>query len=196
LVRHGQTEWNLDKRFQGSKDSSLTDLGKSQARKLGEKLKDISWDAIYASPLGRAYATAEILRGDNGKGIVTMDGLKEMSFGNWEGRRYKEVGKGEPFRLEAFWQSPDTYTASSGENFHEVEARVRQALQEIIENHPSGNVLIVSHSIVVKLLMLHFEKRDMETLWNPPEIRPASLCKVTISKDQPEIRLYGDTSHY
>jgi len=196
LVRHGQTEWNLDKRFQGSLDSPLTELGKEKARSLGDVLRRIKWDAIYASPLCRAHHTAEIIRGNGQQLIILKDDLKEMCFGDWEGRQYEEVGKKEPHRMEAFLQTPDTYRSTTGEDYYEVEKRALCVLKEIVEKYPAGDVLIVSHSIVVKLIMLHLEQRDIATLWHPPEIYPASLCQVTISEGQSEIFLYGDTSHY
>jgi len=196
IVRHGQTEWNLAGKFQGSQDSPLTELGKQQARQLGERLKGVTWDGIYASPQKRAHETAKLICPEEKEQIILKDDLKEMCFGDWEGRHHENVAKEEPFQWEAFLQSPDTYVSSTGEDYQAVEARVLRALQEIVEKHPAGNVLIISHGIVVKLLMLHFEGRDLVTLWNPPEIRNTSLCKIALSEGQSEILLYSDTSHY
>lgn len=196
IVRHGQTEWNLEKRFQGRKDSPLTKLGKLQAKWLRDSLKGIQWDTIYSSSLQRTLTTAEIIGGDQSCSIMPSDDLQEMSFGEWEGKLQKEIAQNEPLRFETFWHSPDSYIASSGEDFYEVEERVLQVLQRIIKENPSGNVLIVTHTVVVKILMAYFEDRSIEALWNPPLIEPASLCKIEISDNQVNILLHGDTSHY
>lgn len=195
IARHGQTMWNQEKRMQGHQDSALTDLGKGQAKKLRDSLKETKWEAIYASPLQRALATANIIRGKQAVPIICQDDLREMCFGDWEGKLHQEIAKQEPQKYEDFWMSPDLYVTSSGESFFEVEKRVLKALRKIMEQHQTGNVLIVTHTVVVKLLMAYFEQRPLGALWNPPTIEPTALCQVEIKKDQTTILLHGDTSH-
>src|SRR3712207_163192 len=93
LTRHGQTEWNLNKRLQGWKNSPLTKLGISQAKALGERLKDTQIDVIYSSPIERAYKTAEIIKGNKDIEIIKHDGLKEFNYGDWEGLTIDEIEK-------------------------------------------------------------------------------------------------------
>jgi len=191
IVRHGETEWNVEKRFQGRKDSPLTELGKQQAKQLGETLSGIQWEAVYVSPLGRCVDTAKIIV-KNGQPIILNEALQEMCFGNWEGQLHQEIIQTEPFKFEAFWQEPDHYITSSGEDFYEVQERVIGELQKMIHKHPSGNVLIISHTVVIKILMAYFDDRSIEALWNPPSIKPASLCQVAIlNGGKSEILLYG-----
>ena len=196
IVRHGQTEWNLEKRMQGRKDSPLTKLGARQAEKLGHSLVDTKWDAIYSSSSQRAVTTANIIRGKQETPITLRDELQEMSFGDWEGKLLKDIAESEPQKNEDFWMSPDLYVASSGEDFFEVEKRVVKEIKKIIGKHTEGNILIVTHTVIVKLLMAYFEKRPLEALWNPPYIQPTALCKVEIENDQANILLHGDTSHF
>ena len=196
IVRHGQTEWNLEKRMQGRKDSPLTELGTRQAEKLGHSLVDTKWDAIYSSSSQRADATANIIRGKQETPITLRHELQEMAFGDWEGKLHKDIAEQEPQKYEDFWMSPDLYVTGSGEDFFETEKRVVKEIKEIIEQHEVGNVLIVAHTVVIKLLMTYFEKRPLEALWNPPTIRPTALCRVEIKNDQVTILLHGDTSHF
>lgn len=196
IVRHGQTEWNSEKRFQGHKDSPLTELGKRQAEQLRNSLKGIQWENIYSSSLQRTLATAEIISRDQLRPIIPSDDLQEMSFGEWEGKLQKEIAQNEPLRFEALWHSPSSYIASSGEDFYEVKERALRVLRRVIKENPCGNVLIVTHTVIVKILMAYFEERSIETLWEPPFIHPASLCKIEISNNQVNILLHGDISHY
>jgi len=195
IVRHGETVWNLEKRMQGRKDSPLTDLGREQAEKLRHSLKDIKWDAIYSSPLQRTHATANIIRSNQEIPITFRDELQEMCFGDWEGKLHQEIAEDEPQKYEDFWMSPDLYATGSGEDFFEVEKRVVKEIKEIIRQHPVGHILILTHTVVVKLLMAYFEQRPIEALWNPPTIQPTALCKVEIENEQVNILLHGDTSH-
>ena len=196
IIRHGQTKWNVEKRMQGRKDSPLTELGVEQARKLKHSLKDIKWDAIYSSSLQRALTTANIIRGDLTIPIIPLYGLQEMCFGDWEGKLTEDIARQEPHKYEDFWMSPDLYVTSTGEDFFEVQKRVLKEIKRILEQHKTGNVLIVAHTVIVKLLMAYFEDRPLEALWNPPRIQPTALSKIEIANDQVTILLHGDTSHF
>lgn len=90
LTRHGETEWNEKGIMQGWGDSPLTELGKNQAKWLGERIRDLHIDVIYASPIGRAFNTAEIIRGDREIPLIAYDGLKEIKIGGWEGLNQEE----------------------------------------------------------------------------------------------------------
>ncbi|WP_412973888.1 histidine phosphatase family protein [Paenibacillus sp. OAS669] len=87
LTRHGETEWNVEGKLQGHKDSPLTNLGKRQAKWLGASLKEIEFDAIYSSPSPRTYQTAEIIREERKIELSSCDSLKEIGLGSWEGQK-------------------------------------------------------------------------------------------------------------
>ena len=86
IIRHGETKWNSEKRLQGRSDIELNEYGIELARITSEALKDVKFDRIYSSPLKRAYETAEILRGSRKLDIICDDRLKEMCFGDYEGK--------------------------------------------------------------------------------------------------------------
>jgi len=196
IVRHGQTQWNVEKRMQGRKDSPLTELGKAHSEKLMRTLKDTKWEAIYSSSSQRTLLTADIIRGEQKIPIISRDELQEMCFGDMEGKLHKDIAEQEPQKFEDFWLSPDLYTSGSGEDFFEVEKRVIKEIKKIIRQHPEGNVLIVTHTVVIKLLIAFFEKRPLETLWDPIIIHPTALSIVEVENDQTNILLHGDTSHF
>jgi probable phosphoglycerate mutase len=91
LTRHGETIWNTKKMMQGWKDSPLTEKGIDQARKLANRLTDVTLDGIYSSTSNRAIATAEIIKGERSLKVMKLDSLRELSFGDWEGKNLKKT---------------------------------------------------------------------------------------------------------
>lgn len=197
LVRHGQTEWNVEHRFQGHQDSPLTELGLKQARWLGEALLEQPLDWIYSSSSPRAIKTAELIRGSRPIAITECDEMKEINLGEWEGQVAAEIAERCPEAYEHFWRQPDRFRAAQAETFAEVERRALGKLRHILQGHAGQTVLIVTHTVVVKLLMAAFEQRPIEQLWELPYIHPACLCKIEFTEDgKPDIKLHGDISHY
>jgi broad specificity phosphatase PhoE/8-oxo-dGTP pyrophosphatase MutT (NUDIX family) len=198
LIRHGETVWNVEGRFQGHKDSPLTSLGERQARWLRMALKDIEFDAIYSSTSPRAYRTADIIRGKREVAIETSDRLMEIHLGCWEGKPRTEIENIFPEDHHLFWSAPHAYVPSNGgESFPQLQNRVIQEMKDIIWKHRDGNVLIVTHAIALKAIMAWFKGDPLENLWSPPIIQPTALNKVVIEGDDAcSIELYGDISHY
>ncbi|KDR95221.1 probable phosphoglycerate mutase [Peptoclostridium litorale DSM 5388] len=199
ITRHGQTEWNTQKRFQGHKDSELTPLGKRQAFWLSERLKDLKIQKVYSSPIKRANRTAGILIGDRGIEIENIDGLKEMNFGLWEGMNEEQLKREYPIQFHNFWNSPHKYTPFGGETYDQVKERVAEELENIIKRHygKDENILIVVHGVVLKLLLSHIEGTKLEQLWDPPYIHPASLSIVEYDENHGfNVVEKADISHY
>jgi phosphoserine phosphatase len=196
LTRHGQTEWNVENRFQGSSDSPLTEKGVRQAEYLAERLRGISFDAVYSSPAGRALRTAEILCGDRDVAIRELPDLREMELGDWEGMRSEEIEVRFPEEFDRYWRKPHLYRRERGESYIDVQRRVVSSMGEILRSHPGGNVLIVTHTVVLKTLMAHFEGRPLDRLWDPPYIHPACLNLVRVGEGKREILLHGDIAHF
>lgn len=196
LVRHGQTEWNVENRLQGFHDSPLTDLGVRQAMWLGDAFRDKPLDVIYSSSSRRAARTAELIRGDKPIAIIESDALKEINLGVWEGLTQEEAKAANPEAFEHFLQDPERFQVSGGESYGEVSKRAVAKVAEIVAAHPGQHILVVAHTVVVKLLMAHYEPRLLVDLWKPPYIHPVCLSHIEITADGPVIRLHADTSHY
>lgn len=194
LTRHGQTVWNQQGRLQGSQNSELTKLGIEQAMWLSKALADVEFEKIYSSPLERALATADIVRGDRNQNINTIEELKECNFGIWEGWLIDEIKEKFPDESYLFWNEPDKYVPIDGETFDEVENRVIPVIEMIAKKH-DGNVLVVAHGIVLKIIMSYYMKKDRVSLWDN-FVKPTSLSILKIDQNGEEVLLYGDTSHY
>ncbi|MCM3783389.1 histidine phosphatase family protein [Neobacillus mesonae] len=197
IVRHGQTEWNVLGKMQGHHDSPLTDLGVRQALWLGESLAQAPIDAIYSSSSGRAVHTAELIRGKREIPIIQTDLLREMNLGSWEGLTQEELKLEAPVRYNQFWNDPEQFAAEGGETYPDTMRRAQEELEAILRNDRGKTVLLVTHTVVVKLLMTYIEQRSLRTLWDLPYIHPASVCKIVFNEDnKPEILLHADISHY
>lgn len=196
ITRHGQTEWNLEGRMQGQKDSQLTELGEKQANWLGERLNELEIDVIISSSSGRAFRTAEIIRGDRDIEILSNDNFKEMHIGEWEGQLHSEIEKNSPDEQRNFWNSPHLYEPSGGETFSQVLERVSNEIEKVISEYEGKSILLVTHAIALKSLIAHFEKKDIKDLWSGEFMHSTCLNIVEINKDSRKFILQGDTSHY
>jgi broad specificity phosphatase PhoE len=152
LARHGQTAWNLEKRLQGATDNALNDTGKAQARQLGEKLKGVSFSAVYASSLARARETATLAVPDVAP--TPLPALAERSFGKFEGmfEDGRDGALAEEFKRRA--SDPDD-GLDGGESLNSQARRVATAVEQIRHKQPQGSVLVVSHGGVTPLIMAH-----------------------------------------
>jgi broad specificity phosphatase PhoE len=196
LTRHGQTEWNVQHRMQGHMDSELTALGVQQAEWLNRGMHAVKLDVIYASPSPRALRTAEIIRGERDIPLRTSEAFKEIGVGVWEGLDSAVLETQYPEQHLHFWQDPEQFKVEGSETFVGVQTRALEMLQDILVNHQGETILIVTHSVVIKLLMAHFEERALPKLWDLPYIYPTCLCRIDFTDGVPEILLHGDTSHY
>lgn len=152
LTRHGQTEWNVQHRMQGHMDSELTALGVQQAEWLSRGMHTEQLDVIYASPSPRALRTAEIIRGERSTPLKTSEAFKEIGMGVWEGSDSTELESEYSEQHRNFWQDPEQFKVEGSETFAEVQARALGKLQEILIAHQGETILIVTHTVVIKLL--------------------------------------------
>ncbi len=195
ITRHGETIWNTEKRLQGWKDSALTENGIENAKLLGERLKDTEFDIIYASPSTRARMTAELIKGDRELIIREEENLREINLGEWEGRTHNDLQEAYPDEYHAFWNTPHLYKTKSGEDFYQLQERVKKMLNRIMEEHEDGNVLLVTHSVFIKALLAHCKNASIEHLWAPPYIHDTSLTIIECDQGNLTIKLEGDISH-
>ncbi|WP_195428979.1 histidine phosphatase family protein [Clostridium sp. D46t1_190503_E9] len=197
LTRHGETEWNEKGIMQGWGDSPLTELGIKQAEWLRDRMKDTHIDVIYASPIGRAYNTAKIVKGDRNIPLKANDGLKEIRIGGWEGLNQEEMKSLSEENYYNFWNVPSKYIPTGdGENFYEVKKRAFKAINEILEKEKGKNILIVTHTITLKSYLCELEKRDIDTLWDPPFIKQTSLTEINFTEDGYEMPLVACMKHH
>ena len=152
LVRHGETDWNRDRRVQGHTDVPLNDEGRRQARALAEELGEGAFDAVYASDLARARETAEILAAPCGLDVTQLEALREKNFGTWEGLTDTDV-------LDRF---PDARPRAWGdaESTEDMSERVLAAVRSIADAHPDRRVLVVTHGGPMRAVLRYLDAED------------------------------------
>jgi probable phosphoglycerate mutase len=143
LARHGETDWNRELRIQGSSDIELNDLGRAQAHALAQELEHVELDAIYASDLSRARATAQAVAASHGLEVQLDPRLRERSFGGWEGLTREDLAA-----------LPEG-SHHDGESDEQVRERMLEAVQAIADDHPGEQVLVVSHGGALNTLWHH-----------------------------------------
>lgn len=165
LIRHGQTDWNLRGKIQGSYDSELNDTGVRQAEELGREVLELNYkfSKIYSSPQKRAVKTAEILGQAINVGYITTKGLEEMNLGDWEGLSWDEVKGKYPNEYDE-WYINRRYTKSpKGESYQDMIERVLAVIHKII-NENSHDVAIVTHSAVIMCLQCYITNTPFDEM--------------------------------
>lgn len=196
FVRHGQTEWNVAKKIQGRKDSKLTEQGLKHVEKLRDHLIDFKWTAVYSSPSKRTLKTTEIIIGSQSFHSINKDErLMEMHLGDWEGMTMQEIEKINAKQHYYYWEKPSQFLNETGESFGEVKERVEEFIHDLLLNYESGNILIVTHGVVIKMVQLIGNQLGMDMLWKTPYIEGTSLTKLKVENKILEVQLEGDLAH-
>lgn len=193
LVRHGQIQANLDKRWHGWTDSALTDEGHRQARRAAARLAAEHPDirAIYASPLQRAFHTARQIADALGLDVIPEPRLKEYGIGVLEG-----VGFGDLARQHRFFEQVDAnpeYAPEGGESIRQVGLRVRAALDDLHQRHQGEKILAVSHGAALALALAGLFEQDLYA-WNNYQFQNTSVTEVRFGP-QPQLLRFNCIRH-
>jgi broad specificity phosphatase PhoE len=186
LVRHGQTDWNVEGRWQGHADPPLNPLGVKQTRILAEGLTHIRFDAIFSSDLDRAYETACAVGDRQGIKVQIEARLREINLGEWEGLTSDEIRK----RYPAEWQdrqlNPLKARAPGGESLLELAERVIPAITDIVRMHPNELVLVVSHGLALAVVVGHAQGQPLSEAFEMVPDNAAPLSNEWEAMDLPE----------
>jgi probable phosphoglycerate mutase len=182
LIRHAQTQWNLEKKIQGHGDSPLTAEGKSQAARWGRILNQFSWDRILASDTGRALETAKMINGFLKIWLKTDSRIREQDWGRWAGKTISqidaEIQEDLAEQVNAGWD----FCPPGGEDRRCVLKRSQRALTEAATAWPGDNILVVSHEGVIKCIIYHLCGRKFLPI-EPSIIKPYRLHRVAYDND-------------
>lgn len=150
LARHGESDWNVERRWQGNADRPLTDLGRRQAGQLAERLASTPLDAVYSSDLLRARETAAAVARRQGLEVRTLAALREVDVGSWSGLTREEVEERFPAAFATWREGGHGWV--DGEAYEDMAGRVVTAVLEIAGSHPGGSVLVVAHGGPIRAL--------------------------------------------
>lgn len=196
ITRHGKTQWNIEGRFQGVKDSPLVDSGIRDANDLSEYIKDVDFIKIYTSPLGRAKQTAKIVF--KNREIIEDKRISEMNFGVFEGMKKEDINQEYHELYDNLWNHPEKFTKcpNGGETFLDVKKRIVDFLEEMKQYDENENVFIVTHGMYFVCLLgyiLGYEPKDFPKI-NRQIVRGCSITVVEINNEEMTVLCLGDDS--
>lgn len=195
LVRHGQTELSVERRYSGRGNPPLTELGERQAAAVAARLRKAGGiDAVVSSPLSRARQTADAIGTATGAPVTELPELTETDFGEWEGLTFREAMARDP-DLHRAWLSDPAVPTPGGESFDQVHSRVAGALDQIVSSFAGRTVAVVSHVTPIKTLLRIGLAAGPSVLFKL-HLDLASLSIVEFYPDgHTSVRLFNDTAH-
>lgn len=186
LIRHGESKWNKIGKIQGQKDIELTQKGRKQAKKLAEDLKKEKIDYIYTSDLERAYETANIISKELNKPIFLTKKLREINFGDWQGKTINQIKNKYKNQFNTWRKSPHLLSLSGAENLIKVQERSMLLLRELHKKHKNDNIILVSHGVTIKVLILSILDIDIEN-YRKITVDNCSLTMIKYIEDKSKI---------
>jgi len=195
LLRHGETTFSQTGNFCGETNAELTPEGLEMAEAFADVYKKLKWEAVYASPMKRAVATAKPFCDAIGMDMQLRDGLKEGSYGEWEGKSksFAQENHAENYinwLTEPAWNAP-----KGGETAVDIANRAMPVIAEIQEKHPQGNVLVVSHKATIRIILCSLLGIDLGRYRYRINILVASVSMVTFDVHGPLLEILGDRYH-
>ena len=151
-IRHGETAWNVDTRIQGHLDIPLNDTGLWQAQRVAAALAGEPIAAVYASDLQRAHTTAGAIARLTGREVVAHTGLRERSFGVFEGKTFNEIDAAWPDDAQAWRKRVPDWAPQGGESLLTLRERIAQTAQALAERHMGEQIVLVAHGGVLDVL--------------------------------------------
>ena len=166
LIRHGETNWNKEGRFQGQIDIPLNEKGKEQASKASQYLEEIEFTKAFSSSMKRPYETAKIILKNNNIQIEKIESLVEISHGLWEGKLEEEIKQTWPEMLRNWHEKPESVTMPEGESIKQVSDRAISAWNHICNSQQENDTtLLVAHDAVNKTLLCHILGLSYSDIW-------------------------------
>lgn len=200
LARHGETPWNAEGRYQGQRDIPLSAVGETQAKALGQKLRDYPITRAVASPLVRARRTAELALGEKRLGLLSLDeDLQEIGHGDWEGLLAGEIRERDPARLKAWRDDPASVVmpGEGGESLRMVGDRAWPAFAKAIEGlGDDDSLLIVAHDAVNRVLLCRILGLPLARLWSFRQAPTTINLLEGPSVDELEVVRLNDCAHH
>lgn len=167
LIRHGQTDWNIERRVMGRLPIPLNENGIAQVHHLKKAFHQIEIDTIYSSPIFRASQSAEIISKPRSMDIIFDERLSEVVYGSWEGKTFQEIRQS-PGYIN-YYLEPERPVVEGGESLLQVQNRMRDFLNSLSRHEESSpkikNILAFSHADSIKCLYLDLIKAPVESLW-------------------------------
>jgi broad specificity phosphatase PhoE len=193
-IRHGATAWSRERRYAGSKDIALSPEGRRQCAVLAQTLGPLPLAAVYASPLARARESAAAIAAARGIDVTIEPDFREMSFGDWEGLTREEVERRFPADYAAWRTAPERFARPGSEPLAAVAERVLRGLEELRGAHHGETVVLVTHAVVTRLIVLAALGLGPDRLWSV-EVSPAGISEIEYRDDWTTVHRVNTLAH-
>ena len=194
IVRHGETNYNAQRRFTGQSDIPLNGLGELQADALSDCLAAEQFDAIVTSDLDRTRVTARAIARNHDLPLLEDSDIRELAFGEWEGCTFDEVFARDPDRVSLWRTDPTENAPPGGENIVQLRDRCARALLRWQERYPEGSVLWVTHGGLIGVLLCHLLDIDLRRRWQFHHDN-ASISEIRFHGEHAIIVRLNETAH-
>ncbi|HRQ39595.1 MAG TPA: histidine phosphatase family protein [Chloroflexota bacterium] len=180
LIRHGETDWNVDGRYTGQSDIPLNDTGRAQARQAAAQLADNPPDVVISSDLERARETAEIIAAAFHLPVFTDPRLREINQGVWEGMYFADIKAKYTAEFAAREADPLSVAPPGGETVGQVRERVLTAVADIRQQYPGQRVAVVAHGLALALIKAEATNHPITQVWDliPPNAQVEEVVSV------------------
>ena len=194
VLRHGETEWSRTRRFTGARDIELTVRGQQQAEAASAALASLTIHAVYASPLERARTSAEVVAKPHRRTVQPDARFAEMRFGDWEGLTRDEAAAATPGLYDDWRRAPGTVMPPGGEPLSAVVTRVAEGIADLRARHSDETVVLVTHAIVVRLIVLAALGLPVDRLWSI-DASPGGLTEIEYRQGWVTVHRMNTLSH-
>ena len=193
-IRHGETAWNVDTRIQGHLDIPLNTTGLWQADQVARALADEPITAIYTSGLKRAHATAQAVARSTGAPLTTHTGLRERSFGHFQGRTFAEIEAELPEDAHRWRKRDPHYAPEGGESLVTLKERIERTVAQLAQQHLGEQVVMVAHGGVLDVLYRLATRQDIQAprTW---QLSNAAINRLLWTPDGLSLVGWADTQH-
>lgn len=195
LIRHGETIYSQTGGYCGELDPELTDEGRQMAEAFAMAYRSTPWNAIYVSPMKRTIATAKPLCDAIGMEMQLHDGLKEIRYGEWEGKTSEYVKEHYPEDYERWLTEPAWNAPVGGETSVQIASRASAVIAEIEDKYTEGNVLVVSHKATIRIILCSLLGIDLGRYRDRINALAGSINIVKFGKYGPLLEVLGDRTY-
>ena len=195
LIRHGETEWVRQRRYQGSSDVALNRHGILQARATGKALKELKPKVIYSSGMKRAYQTAQEIARICRKKITVDKRLNELCFGKWEGHKHSKISDLFPGASKAWYSANWESCPPGGESLKSLRQRIHSFLSDLSKHHSKNSTyVVVSHGGPIRMFLIEILNVAPNVFWTF-RVDPASISTISLTLKRKELILLNGQCH-
>lgn len=191
LLRHGETQANIEQRYQGQGDTDLSELGIEEAALLAKALRKEKFAAIYSSTLKRSYRTASAIAKPHKLDVIKVPGLMERYYGEWENMNFEDIRNKYGRTYDSWLINPGKTKIPKAEKLEDLQKRGVPEIEKLVKRHKGETICVVGHGGINRTILFHYMNMDLNNFW---KIKQDNCCVNIIEIDRvPSITLLNST---